>query len=96
MIAGAGPAGLLLAALLLNRNNDANCRIEYKVKLVEYREDLGLLDPDTELKAHRSWMIALAGHGLEAVRTLPKLYNDFVNGVGVDIRYVSIFLESRK
>jgi kynurenine 3-monooxygenase len=92
-IVGAGPSGLLLSALLLKRNENGG-PIKYKVTLVESRTDLGLLSPETELKAYRSWMIALAGHGLEAVRQIPELYDDYVSHVGVPIRNVSIFLGS--
>jgi len=83
---------LLLTALLLERNKQPNSTTRYNVTLVESREDLGQLDPGTSLKAHRSWMIALAGHGLEAIRMVPKLYDDYVSGVGVRIRQVSLFL----
>ena len=56
VIAGAGPSGLLLQALLHNRNKSPNARVMYDVTLIESRSDLGQLDSE-ELKAHRSWMI---------------------------------------
>jgi kynurenine 3-monooxygenase len=98
MIAGAGPAGLLLTALLLKRNTqDGNeDAIKYKVTLLESRPDLGQLDPETELKEYRSWMIALAGHGLEAVRSIPELYCDYISNLGVRIEQVSIFLGAKE
>ena len=57
IIAGAGPAGLLLSALLLQRNDEnANAaasssapsprnRRRYSVTLVDSRQDLGLVPP---------------------------------------------------
>jgi kynurenine 3-monooxygenase len=96
VIVGAGPSGLLLSALLLKRNEREASPIKYKVTLVESRTDMGLLDPETELKAYKSWMIALAGHGLEAVRQIPELYDDYVADVGVSIKSLSIFLGSKE
>jgi kynurenine 3-monooxygenase len=99
VIAGAGPAGLLLANLLLRRNNEKDTSpssLKYRVTLVESREDLGVLDPETELKAHRSWMISLASHGLDACRTIPELYDNYISNVGVRIRSLSIFLGAKE
>ena len=56
IIAGAGPSGLLLQALLHHRNKAPNARVTYDVTLIESRPDLGQLDQQ-ELQAHRSWMI---------------------------------------
>ena len=84
IIAGAGPAGLLLQALLHHRNktissSDNHPRsILYDVTLIESRQDLGQLNQD-ELQSHRSWMIGLAGHGLEAVRSVPTLYEEYLS-----------------
>jgi kynurenine 3-monooxygenase len=90
VVAGAGPSGILLSLLLLKRNEEGGC--QYKVTLVESRSDLGLLDPATDLKLHRSWMIGLQGHGLEALREIPELYNDYINGVGMRLQSISIHL----
>jgi kynurenine 3-monooxygenase len=95
VIAGAGPAGLLLAGLLLHRNSQPQCRVTYHVSLVEPRPDLGALDPETELKKFRSWMLGLAGHGLEALRTLPGLYEGHVAEVGVPMKTLALFLGGR-
>jgi kynurenine 3-monooxygenase len=94
VISGAGPAGLLLSLLLLQRNEQKGTK--YKVTLLDGRPDLGKLDPATELTKHRSWMLGLAGHGLQALREIPDLYRDYVNGVGIRLRSVSIFLGSKQ
>ena len=108
IIAGAGPAGLLLSALLLQRNDEnANAaasssapsprnRRRYSVTLVDSRQDLGLVPPDELAANHRSWMIGLAGHGLNALREVPELYNDYVDGVGVLLKSLSIHLGSKE
>ena len=102
VIVGAGPSGLLLSNSLLHRNTlkevntTTNVQTQYKVTLVDSRIDVGVLDVDTELKAHRSWMIGLAGHGLEAIRSVPGLYEDYVSQkhVGVKISEFNIILGS--
>lgn len=99
VIAGAGPSGLLLANLLLKRNEETtNNDIKYKVTLIESRIDVGVLDIETELKQYRSWMIGLAGHGLEAIRTIPELYKDYVlqPHVGVRVESFGICLGSKQ
>lgn len=61
------------------------------------RDDLGLCTPE-ELRAnHRSWMIGLAGHGLEAVRSCPGLWETYLSeaGVGVPLEDVTLVLGSR-
>lgn len=95
IIAGGGPAGLLLTGLLLYRNSQPGCNVKYHVTLIEPRSDLGLYDPETELKKYRSWMLGLAGHGLEALRTLPNLYEEYVADIGVPMKSVSLYLGSR-
>ncbi|KAL3794837.1 hypothetical protein ACHAW5_004359 [Stephanodiscus triporus] len=99
LIAGAGPAGLLLHALLHHRNKSSASRagVTYRVTIVDGRQDLGLLTPE-ELRAnHRSWMIGLSGHGLEAVRSVPGLWEDYLSeGVGVKLMEASLILGSRK
>lgn len=95
IIAGAGPSGLLLQALLHHRNKAPNARVTYDVTLIESRPDLGQLDQQ-ELQAHRSWMIGLAGHGLEAVRSVPGLYENYLKGVGIELTEGNIFIGSKK
>mmetsp|Transcript_26132 Transcript_26132/g.62083 ORF Transcript_26132/g.62083 Transcript_26132/m.62083 type:complete len:534 (-) Transcript_26132:125-1726(-) len=105
VIVGAGPSGLLLSNLLLYRNgqkhNNAGGVVsttKYRVTLIDSRIDVGRLDVDTELKKYKSWMIALAGHGLEAVRTVPGLYEDYVSKphVGVKLTEFGLFLGTKK
>jgi 2-polyprenyl-6-methoxyphenol hydroxylase-like FAD-dependent oxidoreductase len=64
--------------------------------LVESRQDLGVLDPETELKVHRSWMIALSSHGVDACRTIPEMYENCIQKVGVRIRAISILLGTKE
>ena len=96
VVCGAGPTGLLLANLLLQRNQEVGGRPLYRVTLVESRTDLGALPIDQLRATHRSWMIALAGHGLQALRKIPVLYKDYVNQshVGVRIKGFDIYMGS--
>lgn len=105
IIAGAGPAGLLLQALLHNRNKSSTTttsstngqpRVIYDVTLIESRSDLGQLTPTELNESHRSWMIGLAGHGLEAVRSIPNLYEDYLSDVGVQLTEGAIYIGSKK
>ena len=41
-------------------------------------------------------MIGLANHGLEAVRSVPGLYEDYLEGVGVCVNELNIYLGSKK
>mmetsp|Transcript_13553 Transcript_13553/g.29467 ORF Transcript_13553/g.29467 Transcript_13553/m.29467 type:complete len:368 (+) Transcript_13553:199-1302(+) len=95
VIAGAGPSGLLLQALLHTRNKAPNASVTYDVTLIESRPDLGQLDQE-ELQVHRSWMISLAGHGLEAVRSVPELYEKYVSGIGIKLSEGNMFMGSKK
>ena len=104
IIAGAGPAGLLLQALLHNRNKSSTTttsstngqpRVIYDVTLIESRSDLGQLTPTELNESHRSWMIGLAGHGLEAVRSITNLYEDYLSDVGVKLTE-GIYIGSEK
>jgi kynurenine 3-monooxygenase len=97
IISGAGPGGLLLQALLHHRNktSSATTRIIYETTLIESRADLGTLTQD-ELQAHRSWMIGLANHGLEAVRSVPGLYDNYLAGIGIDVKEANIFIGSKR
>jgi len=79
-------------------NNNICSHIRYQVTLLESRSDLGQLDVQRDLPSKRSWMIGLAGHGLNALRTLPKLYNDYVQQphVGVELQTFTIYLGATK
>ena len=63
--------------------------------MIESRSDLGALNQE-ELQSHRSWMIGLANHGLEAVRSVPDLFENYISGIGVDVKEANIFLGSKK
>lgn len=96
VIAGAGPAGLLCASLLLARNKDANARVNYHVTLIDGRQDFGALTKDELSKSFRSWMLGLANHGLDALRELPELYENYVKGEGIQLEELSIYLGSKR
>ena len=105
LIAGAGPAGLLLHALLHHRNKKSSPSsasgggggVTYHVTIVDGREDLGKCTHEELSANHRSWMIGLAGHGLEAVRSVPYLWEGYLSeGVGVKLEGFSLILGSRK
>jgi len=98
VISGAGPSGLLLACLLLKRNKETTSGTKYHVTLLDSRVDVGLLDVETELKSYRSWMIGLAGHGLDALREIPELYNKYVQQphVGVKLEHLSLILGTKE
>ena len=94
VIVGAGPGGLL-AAINLLRHNVAGAPPRYTVELIEGGEDYGLLS-DVGLTKKRSWMIGLAWPGLRAIRRVPKLFDDFVGQIGVEIKQVALYLGSTK
>ncbi|KAL3770447.1 hypothetical protein ACHAWU_009998 [Discostella pseudostelligera] len=96
IIAGAGPAGLLLQAMLHLRNQKASATVLYEITLVESRQDLGQLPLDVLQSQHRSWMIGLAGHGLEAVRSVPGLYDEYLSNVGVQLTEGALYIGSKK
>jgi kynurenine 3-monooxygenase len=95
LIAGAGPGGLLLQALLHARNASPDSNVKYDITLIESRSDLGILDKE-QLQAHRSWMIGLSSHGLEAVRSLPGLYEKYLSDVGILLTEAYIYLGAKK
>lgn len=54
VVAGAGPSGLLLANLLLKRDEEVGS-VVCKVTAVESRPNLGTLEVEELRKTHRSW-----------------------------------------
>jgi kynurenine 3-monooxygenase len=99
VVVGAGPAGLLVTLLLLQRNEkleQESSSLRYHVTLVDGRQDFGLLDPETDLKKFRSWMLGLASHGLTALREIPELYNDYVTHVGVRLEAVALHFGAKE
>jgi NADPH-dependent 2,4-dienoyl-CoA reductase/sulfur reductase-like enzyme len=58
VIAGAGPAGLLLTALLMQRNRELPEPL-YHITLVDGRQDLGQFSTEELKKSFRSWMLGL-------------------------------------
>lgn len=95
IVAGAGPAGLLMASLLLARNEEAG-PFTYHVTLVDGREDYGNYSQEELSKNHRSWMLGLADHGMDAIKTLPDLYNNYVKGQGILTTEGNIYLGKKK
>lgn len=59
VISGGGPAGLLLAALLLQRNEELSTPV-YRITLIDNRQDLGTFSQEELKKNFRSWMLGLA------------------------------------
>eukprot|EP00536_Pseudo-nitzschia_multiseries_P001433 jgi/Psemu1/250566/estExt_Genewise1Plus.C_180190 len=96
VVSGAGPAGLLLASLLLNKNKDATSTVTYDVTLLDGREDYGSFSKEELSKYHRSWMLGLADHGMDAIKKLPELYENYVKGEGILVREINIFLGAKK
>ena len=80
VIVGAGPAGLLAAIFLLRRNA---AQTKYEVQLIDPGVDYGKLD-ENGLQRFRSWMIGLSCHGLDAIKKVPGLYEDYVSALGVN------------
>ena len=98
VVVGAGPAGLLMVLQFLERNAKCAGNVQYKVTLVDANKNYGELD-EAALKAnHRSWMIGLASHGLNAIRNsqVPNLYDKYVSNVGIPLKSGSIFLGSKE
>jgi 2-polyprenyl-6-methoxyphenol hydroxylase-like FAD-dependent oxidoreductase len=91
LVIGAGPGGLLAAINLLRRNekqNHATTNIKYHVTLVDPGVDYGALD-EAGLSKHRSWMIGLTSHGTSAIREIPGLYPNYVEQLGVPIKWAT-------
>jgi len=95
VVAGAGPAGLLLTALLMQRNKEQK-ETRYKVTLIDARLDLGKLSQEELKKSHRSWMLGLANHGLEALKTCDGLYDKYIKDVGVLLEELSIHMGKKE
>lgn len=96
VISGAGPAGLLLASLLLNRNKEEACGVTYDVTLLDGRPDYGNFTEQQMRENHRSWMLGLADHGMDAIKKLPALYENYVKGEGIMLKEFNIFLGAKQ
>ena len=96
VVCGAGPAGLLLTSLLLDKNKASNRRVMYDVILIEGRQDYGLLTKEQLSSSHRSWMIGLADHGIDAMKTLPKLYDNYIKSEGMKLDGINVYVGKRK
>ena len=98
IISGAGPAGLLMASLLLARNKEEPTAksVAYDVTLIDSRYDFGTFTKEELKEKHRSWMLVLGDHGLDAIRTLPTLYNDYVKGEGVILTDLLLYYAGKK
>jgi len=96
VISGAGPAGLLLSSLLLNKNKDESCSVTYDVTLLDGRPDYGSFTKQQLTENHRSWMLGLADHGMDAIKTLPALYENYVKGEGINLREFNIYLGEKR
>lgn len=96
VVSGAGPAGILCTALLLARNEEEDATIIYDVTLVDGRQDFGALSKEELSKSFRSWMLGLANHGMDSIREIPDLYNNYVKGEGVELEELNLYLGSKK
>jgi hypothetical protein len=63
VIAGAGPAGLLLTALLMQRNQELPEPL-YNITLVDGRQDLSQFSQEELKKSFRSWMLGLVSKAI--------------------------------
>ncbi|CAB9518723.1 Kynurenine 3-monooxygenase [Seminavis robusta] len=95
VIAGAGPAGLLLTALLMQRNSELSTPL-YRVTLVDNRRNFGLVSLEELTKSYRSWMLGLAGHGCKALQTCEGLYQEYCKEVGIELRSLSLHLGAKE
>jgi len=96
VVAGAGPAGLLCASLLLARNKETDSSVTYQVTLIDGMQDFGALSKEELSKSFRSWMLGLANHGCDALRELPDLYDNYVKGEGVLLEEFNIYLGKKR
>lgn len=95
VIAGAGPAGLLLTALLLQLNSESQTP-RYKITLVDNRQDFGLVKKEEMKNRFRSWMLGLASHGIVALKEVDGLYEEYCKDVGVPLEGLSIHLGAKE
>jgi kynurenine 3-monooxygenase len=91
VVSGAGPCGLLLTALLMQRNNELGIQ-KYNITLVDGREDLSKFSQEELKKSFRSWMLGLAGHGCSALRTCHGLFEEYCKDVGIELTSLSIHI----
>jgi kynurenine 3-monooxygenase len=98
VVVGAGPAGLLATLQFLERNAKRSGNVQYKVTLVDASSNYGVLSDEDMRAHHRSWMIGLASHGLNAIRKsgVPDLYDKYVSKVGIKLKCANIFLGSKQ
>jgi 2-polyprenyl-6-methoxyphenol hydroxylase-like FAD-dependent oxidoreductase len=96
VVAGAGPAGLLLVSLLLQRNRELETPL-YNITLIDNRENLAKFTDDELKKRYRSWMLSLANHGCAALRECSdSLYADYVFPVGIEITGINIHIGTKE
>lgn len=97
VISGAGPAGLLLAALLLQRNDELPTPL-YRITLIDNRQDLGTFSQEDLKKSFRSWMLGLASHGVGALKQVNdgKMYEAYCKDVGIQLESLSIHLGAKE
>jgi kynurenine 3-monooxygenase len=95
VICGAGPAGLLLAALLMQRNKELPAPL-YTITLVDARQNLAVFSEEELKKSFRSWMLGLAGHGCAALKTCEGLYEEYCQACGIHVTSLSIHLGSKE
>jgi kynurenine 3-monooxygenase len=95
VICGAGPAGLLLAGLLMQRNKELPTPL-YTITLVDARQNLALFTQEELKKSFRSWMLGLAGHGCAALKACDGLYDEYCKSIGISVDTFSIHLGSKE
>lgn len=91
-----GPAGLLLSALLLNKNKEENCSITYDVTLLDGRQDYCSFTKQELSENHRSWMVSLNDHGLDAIRAVTAFYENYVKGEGVLQEEINLYIGEKR
>jgi kynurenine 3-monooxygenase len=96
VIAGAGPAGLLLVALLMQRNRELEAPL-YNITLIDNRENLAKFTEDELKKSYRSWMLGLANHGCDAIRECSdNLYTEYVRPTGIQVTSFSFHIGKKE
>jgi kynurenine 3-monooxygenase len=89
LIIGAGPCGLLTAALLLQRDT------KYQVTLVDVGDDLNR-PSSHDSKKERSWLIGLSETGIDALSRVPGLYEEYVKVVGTSITSTAYYYGEKR